>query len=491
MVNETHGHKPRTPAAHRSRRWFMNKALLAGGVSAVTVMGGYAATSADAEEAGSADATASAAPSGPPPGGGFGRTIPYDDFVGVTTDGTVLGDLYAVHSTGVSTVPVIRAARAFVASLTEEQRAATLYEVDSDQWLDWTNVDSNDRDGVALRDLTEKQYALGIGLLRASLSARGLRQAADIRKLNQFLGEYEGDTSKALNEDAYWFTVMGTPSATEAWGFQFEGHHLVVNYFVLGDQVVMTPTFMGSEPTKITYEGKKYHLFREETAAGLELLRSLDETQLAQALSTAAKSGMDLIAGAGQDNAVIPYAGVKGSALDRRQRRLLLGLAEVYVGYQDEGHARVRLREIERHLDDTYFHWIGEHDDDSAFYYRVHSPVVLIEYDAESPLGYHGNEETTSASPTASAPESAPASASASAPASASASAPASASASAPASASESASASASASASSGPGGPGGPQGTPTQQHIHTIIRTPNGNDYGVDLLRLHRETDH
>ncbi|WP_037622191.1 DUF3500 domain-containing protein [Streptomyces aureus] len=456
MVNENRAHKPRTQAAHRSRRWFLNKALLAGGVSAVAVMGGYVATTADAEEAGSADATASATPSGPPPGGGFGQTIAYDDFVGVTTDGTVLDDLYAVHSTGVSTVPVVRAARAFLDALTDAQKAATLFDVDSDQWLDWTNVDSNDRDGVALRDLTGKQYALGMKLLRASLSARGLQQADSIRKLNQFLGEYEGDTSKALNEDAYWFTVMGTPSATEAWGFQFEGHHLVINYFVLGDQVVMTPTFMGSEPTKITYEGKDYHLFREETLAGLALLRSLDETQLAQALSTAQKSGTDLVAGAGQDNAVIPYAGVRGSALNRGQRRLLLDLAEVYVGYQDEGHARVRLREIERHLDDTYFHWIGEHEDDSAFYYRVHSPVVLIEYDAESPLGYHESDASSSASPSASAGESA------------------------------------SASASAGPGGPGGgPQGTPTQQHIHTIVRTPNGNDYGVDLLKLHRETDH
>ncbi|MFF4540051.1 DUF3500 domain-containing protein [Streptomyces aureus] len=455
MVNENRTHKPRTQAAHRSRRWFLNKALLAGGASAVAVMGGYVATTADAEEAGSADATASAIPSGPPPGGGFGQTIAYDDFVGVTTDGTVLGDLYAVHSTGVSAVPVVRAARAFLDALTDAQKAATLFDVDSDQWLDWTNVDSNDRDGVALRDLTGKQYALGMKLLRASLSARGLRQADSIRKLNQFLGEYEGDTSKALNEDAYWFTVMGTPSATKAWGFQFEGHHLVINYFVLGDQVVMTPTFMGSEPTKITYEGKDYHLFREETQAGLALLRSLDETQLAQALSTAQKSGTDLVAGAGQDNAVIPYAGVRGSALNRGQRRLLLDLAEVYVGYQDEGHARVRLREIERHLDDTYFHWIGEHEDDSAFYYRVHSPVVLIEYDAESPLGYHESDASNSASPSASATEPA------------------------------------SASASAGPGGPGGPQGTPTQQHIHTIVRTPNGNDYGVDLLKLHRETDH
>jgi hypothetical protein len=40
----------------------MNKALLTGGVSAVAVMGGWAVSSAGAEETGSADATASASP---------------------------------------------------------------------------------------------------------------------------------------------------------------------------------------------------------------------------------------------------------------------------------------------------------------------------------------------------------------------------------------------------------------------------------------------
>ncbi|MFE9676998.1 DUF3500 domain-containing protein [Streptomyces sp. NPDC006259] len=453
MVNSVHGHKPRTPAAHRSRRWFMNKALLAGGVSAVAVMGGYTAGQAGAEETSTADATASATPSRPPTGGG--RTIAYDDFVGVTTDGTVISDLYAIHRTGVSTTPVVRAGSAFVNSLTDDQKAATLYDIDADQWLDWTNVDSNDRDGLALRDMDEKQYRLAIKLLKAALSARGLENATQIRKLNHFLGEYSGDTSKALNYDAYWFTIMGTPSATDPWGFQFEGHHLVINYFVLGDQVVATPTFRGSEPTKITYDGVDYHLFREETAAGLKLLRSLDAARLATAApGTEQKTGTNLTVGAHNDNAVLPYKGIRGSELNRKQQKLLLDLVEVHTGTIDEGHSRVWLRDIEKHLDDTYFYWIGESEDDSAFYYRVHSPVVLIEYDAESPLAYHEDDDSSSASPSASATPTA--------------------------------------SASAGPGGGmGGPNGTPTQQHIHTIIRTPNGNDYGVDLLKLHLATDH
>lgn len=135
------------------------------------------------------------------------------------------------------------------------------------------------------------------------------------------------------------------------------------------------------------------------------------------------------------------------------QREKLLDVARVYIGYISEGHAEVKMTEVEKHLDDTYFYWMGETKDTSAFYYRIHSPVVLIEYDAQAPLFYH---EASSASPSASA--------------------------------------SASASANGG-GPPGGGMGmgggTPSQEHIHTIIRTPNGGDYGVDLLKLHLDNDH
>jgi len=30
------------------------------------------------------------------------------------------------------------------------------------------------------------------------------------------------------------------------------------------------------------------------------------------------------------------------------------------------------------------------------------------------------------------------------------------------------------------------PRDRPTRAHIHIIVRTPNGNDYGKDLLRQH-----
>ena len=63
---------------------------------------------------------------------------------------------------------------------------------------------------------------------------------------------------------------MGEPSANEPWGWQLDGHHAIINYFVLGDQVVMTPLFCGSEPVIATsgkYKGTRDSAGRAELRA--------------------------------------------------------------------------------------------------------------------------------------------------------------------------------------------------------------------------------
>lgn len=410
----------------------MNKALLAGGVAAMATMTGCSSSSSDAAASasyGGPGGMPSGGPSGGPGGGAGGMgpgasEVKYADFVGVTTDGKVVDDLYSIHATDVSTDKVVKAAQAFLDGLTAAERKASVFEVDDDEWLAWSNVDGYQREGARMGDLTEKQRNLGYALLGVALSAEGLTQTRNIMKLNAFLGDYSGGGRDTLTEGAYFFTFMGTPSTTEPWGFQYEGHHVAINYFVLGDQVVMTPTFMGSEPTSATYNGEKITLFKKETTAGLTVLRSLTSAQQKKVVSSESKAGDNFKAGAGQDNAQLAYQGLAAKGWTAAQQNSLLDLVRVYVGNMNDGHAEVKMTEVEEHLDDTYFYWIGETEDSSAFYYRVHSPVVLIEYDAQSPIAY-------------------------------------------------------------------GTGRTPTQQHIHTIIRTPNGGDYGVDLLKLHLENDH
>ncbi|CAL9573181.1 hypothetical protein SUDANB126_04884 [Streptomyces sp. enrichment culture] len=89
-------------------------------------------------------------PSGGPGGTGPGATeVKHDGFVGVTTDGEVVEDLYAIHSTGVSTDAVVKAAQAFLdGPSAEERRAAVSDAADDDEWLARSDVDGHQREGV-------------------------------------------------------------------------------------------------------------------------------------------------------------------------------------------------------------------------------------------------------------------------------------------------------------------------------------------------------
>lgn len=416
--------------AHASRRNFMRKVFFASGATAVATMGGAGAWAALADDTtGTADATASASPSGAPSGGpgggtgGPGNQSITEDFFGLTTDGKRIDDLFTIHSTKVATAPVISAANAFLAGLTDTQKTSTQFTVHSTEWRLWSNIDSYERQGVSLADLSDDQQALGTALLKAALSADGLETTEKIRKINQAAGEAIGNTT-AFNEDAYYWTVMGTPSATEPRGFQFDGHHLVINYFVLGDQVVMSPCFWGSEPTSMEIDGETVTVCHEEVVASLAFVNSLTEAQQKVAIESSTKSNESMKAGAFSDNTVQAYTGLRGNALTGAQKTKLLGIAQAFVGRAKADAAKVTLAEIRKHLSDTYVTWAGGTGDDDAFYVRVHSPVVWIEVDCQAPGPLRGAY--------------------------------------------------------------GGTEGTPTQMHVHSVIRTPNGNDYGKELLRQH-----
>jgi hypothetical protein len=78
---------------------------------------------------------------------------------------------------------------------------------------------------------------------------------------------------------------------------------------------------------------------------------------------------------------------------------------------------------VKAHLEETRFFWIGGTEDGDVYYYRIHSPVVLIEFDHQRGVAFDNDE--------------------------------------------------------------------PSRNHIHTVVRMPNGGDYGVDLLRQHYSRHH
>jgi hypothetical protein len=344
-----------------------------------------------------------------------------EPFRGVTTDGTVMDGLFPIRVTGVSTAPMREAMTRFLAALTPEQREETMFPVDDIEWRAWNNVHRYDRKGVSFREMNEDQRAVAFDLLRASLSVKGFETSRDIMRLNGTIAEIR-DNWDEYGDDLYNLTVMGEPSATDPWGWQLDGHHLIINWFNLGDQVVMTPTFMGSEPVRAeTGRWAGTVVLQPEQDVGLAFMQSLDAEQRSTATLETEKPANNSLAQAFRDNLVLDYAGLRATSLSAAQREGLLRLIAEYVNNMDEGHARVRMEEVRAHLDDTWFAWIGDVGPEAIFYYRIQSPVILIEFDHQRPVALEGPR-------------------------------------------------------------------VPGRNHIHSVVRTPNGNDYGKDLLRQHYE---
>jgi hypothetical protein len=283
-----------------------------------------------------------------------------DPFKGVTADGTVRTGLFTVRSTGVSTKPVVDAAQAFLKVLTPEQRKASLFATDDVEWRRWNNVHRAARSGVGFKEMTEEQRTRAFALLAAGLSAKGLEKTRSVMRLNETIAEM----TKRFEEYGEWLyhlTVMGEPHATEPWGWQLEGHHLIVNYFVLGDQVVMTPAFMGSEP--VIAESGKYagtRVLQEEQQKGLALMQALTPEQQQKAVIEPGKKIVNKAQGqAFRDNLQLPYAGLRASEMSEKARGLLTDLVAEYVGNMPDAHAKLKMQEVRAHFADTYFAWIG------------------------------------------------------------------------------------------------------------------------------------
>ena len=340
---------------------------------------------------------------------------------GITADGTIIPGLFRIEKTGVSTQFIREAAEAFLGSLNSQQRAKTMFPIDTVEWRKWSNIHRTImRHGMPFFEMTDEQLDRAFALLKESFSPHGFETARDIMRLNETVMEMTGKLDE-FGEDLYWLSIMGTPSTTEPWGWQIDGHHLNINYFVLGDQVVMTPAFLGSEP--VFAQSGKYagtRVFKAEEERGLAFIRSLSAEQRHKAVISP-DLPRDLFTSAFRDNLELRYEGIGYDELTTAQQILLLRLVDVHIGRLRPGHAQVKKEEMKRHLRDTYFSWRGGVKVDSVFYYRIHSPVLIVEFDHQAGQAFPQYKDHY-------------------------------------------------------------------KDHIHVIVRTPNGNDYGKDLLRQHYE---
>ena len=275
-----------------------------------------------------------------------------DNFVGIVSEKGTKKGLYTVKSTGVSNQPIIAAAVEYLGALSPEQKIKTQFAVDDPEWRKWSNVDNGIyvRQGISFEEMSAEQKKLAWQLLQESLSAKGIELSKNIMKTDQTLKELNDD-ELSYGEEKYFITIMGIPSKTEPWGWQLDGHHLVINYFVLGDQVVVTPMFLGAEP--VTTTSGKYignSVLQDEQNLGLELLQSLDDEQQREAILEKIKNPVDLRAQAGKDNLLMEYSGISAKNFSSTQKKQLTELISLFVNNMRDEHARVRLGVIVHQL---------------------------------------------------------------------------------------------------------------------------------------------
>ncbi|CAK7235292.1 hypothetical protein SBRCBS47491_009243 [Sporothrix bragantina] len=357
-----------------------------------------------------------------------------EPFKGVTSNGKVRDGLFQLEDEGVAIEKVVEAANAVVSLLSDAQKKKTIYHLDAPEWRTWSNPEfllSNKGIRLDEPDVSAELRAATMRVLEAALSPEGYEKAVAAMRINGFLGELVGSPA-VMNEFSYNFALFGSngPSTTAPWGFSFYGHHLCLNAFFYKNQMVLSPWFTGAEPNLIDdgpYKGSR--ILTVEEATGLELMQSLSpETQAkAQIYKQMRDPAMPRgrwnhddqrhLCGAYRDNRIVPYEGVVVSELPEAAQALVTKIVDAFLSYLPAPVRAKRLSQVQQWFHETYFCWIGGFGDEDPFYYRIQSPVIIVEFDHHSGVFLNNAE--------------------------------------------------------------------PAKFHIHTLLRTPNGGDYGMALRAL------
>jgi hypothetical protein len=272
------------------------------------------------------------------------------------------------------------AARAFLDSLTPEQKSVAQFPFSAEERFVWFYTPVP-RKGLTLKAMTEPQRKLAMNLLRAGMSEKGYAKAETIRSLEDVLVELGGNPVQR-DRELYYFSIFGDPGPKSTWGWRYEGHHLSHNWTVVnGTMMASTPQFFGANPAEVRQGSKMgVRALAAEEDLGYELLRSLDATQR-QAAIIDPKSPTDILTTNSREAAIQADRGVASSQMTAAQRATLLKLIEAHAGAQTGPIARDRLARAKDTLANVKFAWMGGTEKNEGHYYRIQGPSFLIEFD--------------------------------------------------------------------------------------------------------------
>jgi hypothetical protein len=272
--------------------------------------------------------------------------------------------------------------------------------------------------GLPLLEMEARQEKLAHALVAGALSFQAYAKVVTVMASESLVNLMEGGRLDAFRDPRRYFLAMFGSPGDERWGWRFEGHHVVLNFTLVGGEVVSpTPLFIGAQPAEVPHgHSMVLRPCAEEEDAARELLGSLDEERRRQAVICEAAppdfvlmnapvvpetvlpgeiEAPPLLANIVAEAKALPEEqqealrfersrpkGLAASGMDGGQRKLLCELIDVYVDRLPEPLAGIERQRIEHAgIDGVHFAWAGEAERRRPHYYRLHGPSFLVEYD--------------------------------------------------------------------------------------------------------------
>ena len=286
------------------------------------------------------------------------------------------------------------AADAFLATLDADELETVVLAPADPSRRDWHFIPKPTRKGLPLKAMSEPQRLAARRLLASLISATGLERAEQVMRLEAVVALLENDPVKR-DPLKYYFTLFGRPNdAGEPWAASVEGHHLSLNFLMVGDEVIAsTPLFYGANPATVpasleagAVPGVEAgdRILSDAEDAGFALLNGLTDAQRKVA-HIDAKPPRE-IRGAGDGAWTAPPAGpgdgLRGVKMTPPQREMLERIVLWHLAPLPEAERAEKLAAMKEAggVRALQFAWLGATGPGVGHGYRVRGPSLLIEF---------------------------------------------------------------------------------------------------------------
>ncbi len=300
------------------------------------------------------------------------------DFV---SDASHVVGTFAPTDTDYSPESMAAAGTTFVESLSGDLRKRGVLETNDPERKEWTNLPPQPgAGGVRMGELNAVQTKSACNLMAAILSKSGYQKMCGI-----MLGDDQlltgGRARSGFGTEQFSIMVFGTPSATEPWAVQLDGHHIGLNVSIHGADVGLSPSFIGAQPESFEIAGRKFRPYAGETDDAYALIATLSDDQRRQAVISP-KRGF-IRTGPGADGEELKPEGVECGGFDATQEEKLKKLIWNWVGILPPAHAKNRMEQVMGEFDKMRFSWNGETDPRSDVSWTIQSPTLIIEFSCQ------------------------------------------------------------------------------------------------------------